>query len=124
VKRLILLDSKVVSEINFHPSSFDKFYKHKIVCKSLKMVLTMDQKNLILWRFGQIIRTKDQNFSKLNALQLNIFKGCKFILLTTLLSELCKLSSKAIPVKRIVYEIKKSQSSYSYNGSLWKNNQL
>ncbi len=53
MKRLILLDSKVVSEINLHPLSFDKFYKYKIVCKSLKMVLTMDQKNLILWRFGQ-----------------------------------------------------------------------
>jgi hypothetical protein len=56
-------ECKVVSEINFHPLkilncnalSFDKFYKHKdkykqkhkIVCKSLKLVLTMDQKNLI-----------------------------------------------------------------------------
>jgi hypothetical protein len=59
--------SKVASEINLHPLtilngnalSFDKFYKHKykqkhkIVRKPLKMVLTMDQKNLILWRLGQ-----------------------------------------------------------------------
>jgi hypothetical protein len=58
---------KVVSEIYLHSLkilncnalSFDKFYKHKykqkhkIVYKSLKMVLIMNQKNLILWGLGQ-----------------------------------------------------------------------